>query len=86
MKKNKTNINLFSLSYHSLYTFLHFTNFRLLLIDGSAEQRENDTGLGVYTDCRDQYLAASLHYMRAGQDHWVVGFAFFHVIRFTRKR
>lgn len=42
-----------------LLTFLHLLDFLLLLVYSSAEEREDDTSLGVYTDRCYQHFAGA---------------------------
>lgn len=51
-----------------------------LLLDG-AEQGEDDAGLRVDADGRDDDLAAALHDVRAGEHHGVELGALRHVVR-----
>jgi hypothetical protein len=71
---------------HAALTFLHLLDFLLLLINGGAQQGEDDTSLRVDADSGDQHFTAALHDVCAGQDHRIECFAFFHMIRFASQR
>jgi hypothetical protein len=66
--------------FHAALTFLHLLDLLFLLVNGGAQQREDDTGLRVDTDGGDQHLTAALHDMGAGQHHRIERFTFFHMI------
>lgn len=67
-------------SFEWIVTFLHLPDLRLLLIDGSSQQREDDAGLRINTDRSDQHLTAALHHVRATKYHRIVVLTLLHVI------
>lgn len=61
-------------------TLLHLFDGLLLFVDGRAEEREDDAGLGVHADGGDDHLAAALHHVRSRQQHRIEVFALLDVI------
>lgn len=67
-------------------TLLHLADLGLLLIDGGAQQREDDARLRVDADRGHDDLAGALHHVRAGQHHRIVGLALLDVIGLAGQR